>query len=571
MSIPRFATAVLLIVVTAIYCSAFYFTIHSDITREALEALIPRLPSAWSPLLLVGFSGAAVKEITDANMAKDTNDCGDKFNANVPAKPCELAASETLSALEKVMETAHGDHFDAEYIQQGSNKLFAERNEIIRYMLDRNFVAARKILGGALHGIQDFYAHSNWVELQYGLTIDGRLGSDPKLNLFATPPRIATAGQATCKSGLTFLDHFYHPAGPSSVERDDQLTSGFFFLSLIDIDEVAKQGKCRHGWRVIPFGNQPGINKDDSSRPGYENARPLALLHSANFIIDLIRDTPSLKDDPTYTLGLMGHPTLISIDPPKVEVGQDVLLHLTGASFTVDNAKTKPTVLWNGKPLKTFSTVPPTSTKLDALLEKANVALPGTVRISVQQFDTDADGNVADTVLESNVVNFTVNGKEPDCPGDNTRAHSLGYKDVHATRWNDAGAVVEGVKVNIDVLDGTVVWRAGGLFVGPDRVSSPRGDATATPANTPLWVEPQIPISQVPIGGLIGMVVETKLLDKEGRPTIPLTEKPDGAKYFPIRMGGQFVPNVTGRLYLGINDGVFANNAGCFEVRVSGK
>src|SRR5262249_15283710 len=104
--------------------------------------------------------------------------------------------------------------------------------------------------------------------------------------------------------------------------------------------------------------------------------------------------------------------------------------------------------------------------------------------------------------------------------------------------------------------------------LGPDRVTSPRGDPTVTPANTPFWAEPQIPISQAPIGALIGMVLETKLLDNQGNPTIPLIEKPNGAKYFPIRMGGPFVPNVTGRLYLGINDGVFANNSGCFEVRV---
>jgi hypothetical protein len=115
------------------------------------------------------------------------------------------------------------------------------------------------------------------------------------------------------------------------------------------------------------------------------------------------------------------------------------------------------------------------------------------------------------------------------------------------------------------------VWRAGGLLSGSAGVARPQGDPTATPMNTLLWVDPPIDYRLVPIGALIGMVVPANLLDASGKPTMPLIEKPDGVKYFPVLTGGRFVPPmpVAGRLYLGINDGAFFNNEGCFQTHVS--
>jgi len=53
--------------------------------------------------------------------------------------------------------------------------------------------------------------------------------------------------------------------------------------------------------------------------------------------------------------------------------------------------------------------------------------------------------------------------------------------------------------------------------------------------------------------------------------TDPLLNKPDGATYFPILSGRPSVPamQADGKLYLGINDGNFSNNRGCFQVRVT--
>ena len=64
---------------TAPTARAFLFDIHVDITKEALNDL----RFIWAPIenalvdsVKTGFSDEAVKEITEANIAKDTNDCG---------------------------------------------------------------------------------------------------------------------------------------------------------------------------------------------------------------------------------------------------------------------------------------------------------------------------------------------------------------------------------------------------------------------------------------------------------------------------------------------------------------
>jgi hypothetical protein len=142
--------------------------------------------------------------------------------------------------------------------------------------------------------------------------------------------------------------------------------------------------------------------------------------------------------------------------------------------------------------------------------------------------------------------------------------------DVNANRWNDTGYLVnEGQMLNIQVVQPAyVVWRSG-ILVNDE--APPQGDSRVNPGNTLLWVEPPMPINVAPIGALIGMIVDKDHLDASKNPTMPLIEKPDGVKYFRILTGGPRVGPMptTGRLYLGINDGAFFNNGGCFQVRVT--
>src|SRR5262249_14388166 len=90
------------------------------------------------------------------------------------------------------------DHFDSETFLRASNNVFSAKNAILKDLGGHSpdFIAARRELGGALHTLQDFYAHSNYVDLGY-TNPDERIGKS--LNSFAQgTPRIAAQDEPVC-------------------------------------------------------------------------------------------------------------------------------------------------------------------------------------------------------------------------------------------------------------------------------------------------------------------------------------------------------------------------------------
>ena len=295
-------------------------------------------------MLQKGFTPDALSEILDANRAADTGNCGDKNNPDAPAKPCEVAwVSESAAAFIRLLsENPAADHFDGEEIQAGSNQIFQAVETIRLHLLAKRFVAARKVLGHTLHGIQDFYAHTNWVELE-NETFDERLGSEKGFS--GTFPRIAEKNEPTCIGGVRLLSELSRDewaqllsnylaaqangkstTGDITVDvllkaRDSRaLTSGYWFLTS-DTAAITDLGKCRHGWQQRATYTQAGIAKDEpwvydtpltrSPRRGYDNAKTLAMGHSNNYIARLFNDSRLRPELTTYILGLMGYESRI--------------------------------------------------------------------------------------------------------------------------------------------------------------------------------------------------------------------------------------------------------------------
>src|SRR6266850_567969 len=61
-------------------------------------------------------------------------------------------------------QTTAAKHFDGESFPEGQVRLTGLFNDITSSLSSSNAQGARKALGQALHTIQDFYSHSNWVE-----------------------------------------------------------------------------------------------------------------------------------------------------------------------------------------------------------------------------------------------------------------------------------------------------------------------------------------------------------------------------------------------------------------------
>jgi von Willebrand factor A domain-containing protein 7 len=202
------------------------------------------------------FSHQALMEIRDANISTDSPIppiTGDFF---IPEK-----------------------HFDNEEFFASTTRLLNLKNYIISQITSPspNGRNARIALGGALHTIQDFYAHTNWVEMG-NTSIDTRLGR-------TTIPKPASTLVTS-------------PVNDPGVLLPTQLTSGYFITPPYC---SAPRGKTRHGSPVCPT----GLNKDDSSRPGYQQARNLAILASQDFIYQILR-SPGVAGNSRAIRALMG-------------------------------------------------------------------------------------------------------------------------------------------------------------------------------------------------------------------------------------------------------------------------
>lgn len=205
---------------------------HVGIVREAITP-ISRNTTLGVPLK---FSARAILQIRDATAGVD----------------------EIFSARGEL--TTPTAHCDDELLPACSQRLIDIKAAVIAALVnERNGDLARAQLGRALHTLEDFYSHSNWVNLN-GATHNPQLGMS---TLAALPPTTQTCG--------AILDGSLVGAGLTS------LTSGYFPPTF------KPGGKCTHG---ILFGT--GIHKDSPGRELHESGRTAAVFGTSNFVNQIL-------------------------------------------------------------------------------------------------------------------------------------------------------------------------------------------------------------------------------------------------------------------------------------------
>ncbi|XP_070684397.1 von Willebrand factor A domain-containing protein 7-like [Pempheris klunzingeri] len=144
-------------------------------------------------------------------------------------------------------------HFNSEAFLEGRGLIREGMASIKANIRKENFQAARETLGRVLHTLQDFYSHSNWVELGYTEPYINLIQPDLPLENLAD---VNTATCSDCSSGT--CPNSILP----SILKEKKLTSGY-----MGIFSAAKpKGKCSHGGAAdltsttVPRG---GINKDE--------------------------------------------------------------------------------------------------------------------------------------------------------------------------------------------------------------------------------------------------------------------------------------------------------------------
>lgn len=191
-------------------------------------------------------------------------------------------------------------HFDDEQLNEGFTRVANRKNDTLRALKEStpNGKSARKYIGQALHTIQDFYAHSNWVELN-------SKGRAPLITWGETaPPNPSNPSKST---------QFCEILKPyqTTAQYDVELTSGYYPWD----PQATPLIKCAHGqgfWETfLGVPTTQGIAKDRGDN--YQKAKDAANVATLQFLTT-ISQADGIRDNVTRLRALLrGTPPLVFV------------------------------------------------------------------------------------------------------------------------------------------------------------------------------------------------------------------------------------------------------------------
>ena len=157
-------------------------------------------------------------------------------------------------------------HFDAERFLQSNLQISLLRNQTLKELRAGQFSKARQHFGVALHIVQDFFSHSNWVELYQSKTAK-HIGTFR----FASSLKFANSSVPSCNKvepcqlfGFSGFKESLHP----DLLSFNILTSGYFPKQRDRTGPIRRpSNKCSHGGFLDYSNICGGINKDDKLSP----------------------------------------------------------------------------------------------------------------------------------------------------------------------------------------------------------------------------------------------------------------------------------------------------------------
>jgi len=255
------AMTVLLMLALSPPAVAFHKEDHGLYTREGLKHV--RLPADRAKSL---FTDEAAKEVSDRNEEVDST-----------------WASDTYLGL---LDNLDFQHFDNDTLAHGARVIAAQRQAIVDLLVQadkatteasRNQFAkdAREILGIALHPLQDFYSHSNWIDLHAGVA---RFQDDQP---FPSSIRRAPGEGPNCSCG--------------QPTAESKLTSEYWTVLPTSASAHVVAGHCIHGPAVpvpgVPFcpAALQGLAKDLHLIDEHQEAASRAVTATTDFVDSIIR------------------------------------------------------------------------------------------------------------------------------------------------------------------------------------------------------------------------------------------------------------------------------------------
>jgi hypothetical protein len=246
---------------SARFFSAFAVLLASVTVGHEAEAFPPtNVLTGW------GLIGNGHQQITEAAIKKVVERA---YGISQPTRAIKAAMLEIAqwNAFVDENQTLSSLHFDGENFVGGHERIIFRRNGVIEAARLGKASLARLALGQALHTLQDFYAHSNWIELGHEtpnslLTIPGHT-QDELLDAVQEWKKImALPSTATCEDCGLFNPEpipFCFDCRDNLIS--DRLTTGYYGGE--DRKLPSDVAKCSHGGPFDKSSNQGmGINKD---------------------------------------------------------------------------------------------------------------------------------------------------------------------------------------------------------------------------------------------------------------------------------------------------------------------
>ncbi|XP_053478034.1 von Willebrand factor A domain-containing protein 7-like [Ictalurus furcatus] len=254
---------------------------HQDITREAILQATADVCKSQAlqegrdfvmpvPLTVMSVAGSCYA----SDSAKDFQRSLDKIN-------CHNAWVDFRHFSD------HSYHFDNELFLSGRQIITNGLSAVKYNVKQQSYQAARAELGKILHTLQDFYSHSNWIEMGKSEPYSNLIKPDTPINNIADSETCKPCNSNGCVGNIL-----------EPVIAQQKLTSGYFGFS-------KPKGKCSHGglFDVSSWG-QGGINKDArDSDHGYLHEIAASVATAATK--ELLQDIRATVGDSEF-LRLMG-------------------------------------------------------------------------------------------------------------------------------------------------------------------------------------------------------------------------------------------------------------------------
>ncbi|XP_073699338.1 von Willebrand factor A domain-containing protein 7-like [Garra rufa] len=189
----------------------------------------------------------------------------------------EIYLSNAAVDVDFALSEAH--HIDNEAFKEGRDLITQGVSAVKASVQQGSYIFARIKLGDLCHTLQDFYSHSNWVELENTAPFSTLIKPELPLNNIADP------STPTCKNctGSNCSDIIL-----PEILLHKKLTSGYFSI----FSSTKPAGKCSHGGSIDRTSSREptgGINKDDiSSDHGFFHQRAAEM--AINATVEVLQD-----------------------------------------------------------------------------------------------------------------------------------------------------------------------------------------------------------------------------------------------------------------------------------------